>query len=100
MKDLSKQMNLRENFCSKNSRIPKTYFGRNSRSLSLNDKAEIFALHYISKSKALAKTINQALKRNHSFKAFGVPFIKVIDCLKRRNLLDVYSIDEVDRNGR
>ena len=28
-----------KNFCSKNSRIPKTYFGRNSRSLSLNDKA-------------------------------------------------------------
>ena len=67
-----------ENFCSKNSRISKTYFGRNSKSLSLNEKAQIFALYYISKSKALAKTVNQALKRNNSFKAFSIPFNNVI----------------------
>lgn len=89
-----------KNFCSKNCRIPKTYFGRKSKSLCLNDKAEIFAVHYISKSKALAKTIHQGLKRNHSFKAFGIPFIKVIDKLKTRKLVELYSLDELDSSGR
>ena len=92
-------MNLRKIFAQKIVEYLKQIFDRNSRSLSLNDKAEIFALLYISKSKALAKTINQALKRNHSFKVFGVPLTKVIDSLKTRKLVELYSIDELNRDG-
>ena len=68
--------------------------------MTLKDKAEIYALHYISKSKAESKSINQGLKRNHSFKAFGLPIPKVIDGLKTRKLLELYSLNELNRHDR
>ena len=88
------------NFCSKNSRIPKTYFVTKNKALSLKDKAEIFALHYVSKSKAESKGVRQGLKRNNSFKAFGVPLPNVLETLKTRKLLDVYSVDQLNSDGR
>ena len=89
-----------KNFCSKYSRIPKSYVSGKGYNLTLKEKAEIFALRYVSKSRAVAKGVNQGLKRNNSYKAFGVPLPNVIDSLKTRNLLQVYSLDEVDRDGR
>ena len=88
------------NFCGGRSKIPKTFFARQNLTVTLKDKAEIFALNYISKSKAESKSINQSLKRNHCFKAFGLPLPKVVDALKRRKLLEVYSLDELNREGR
>ena len=61
------------NFCRLNSRIPKHFFSSKQNMLTLGEKADIFALHYIKNSKAQVKSINQALKRNSSFKAFSVP---------------------------
>ena len=89
-----------KNFCLKNSRIPKTYFRGKGKSLSLKDKAEIYALHYITKSTALAKAVNQSLSRNNSFKAFGLPVQNVLRSLKTRKLVDVYSTGELYANGR
>ena len=88
------------NFCRKNCRIPKTYFSGKQSMLSLVDKADIFALNYIKKSKAQVKTINQALKRNNSFKAFSIPVNTVVERLKTRKLLEVLTEEEFNHDGR
>ena len=87
------------NFCRKNSRIPKSYFSK-KHMLSMADKADIFAIHHIKQSKAQVKTINQSLKRNHSFKAFSVPVLTTIERLKTRKLLEVLTMEELNNDGR
>ena len=90
---------FQNNFGKYKPNIPKTYF-KNESALSLVDKAEIFSVHYIKKAKALAKSVNQSLKKNKSFQAFGVPLPKIIDRLKRRKLVSLIEEGVVDNGGR
>ena len=46
--------------------MPKTFFLKATTSLATEDKADIFALRFISKSKAVAKSVRQSFKRNSS----------------------------------
>ena len=88
------------NFCKKNSRIPKTQFRGNAGSISMGEKAEVFAFNFIKKSRAQAKGVHQGLKKNNSFKAFGCPLEAVINKLKRRLLVDIYDTEELNADGR
>ena len=88
-----------QNFSKRNPNIPRTFFS-SGKSLTLSDKAEVFAMHYINKSKALAKSVNQSLKKNHTFKTFGFPVTKVVQKLKTRKLVDLIAEGEVLNDGR
>ena len=68
-------------------------------SLSTEDKADIFALRFISKSKAIAKSVKQSLKRNSSFQSFGLPLTEVLERLEKRQLISSVNGDN-DQNGR
>ena len=71
------------NFSKRSPNIPRTYFS-SGKFFTLSDKAQVFAMHYINKSKALAKSANQSLKKNHTFKTFGFTITKVVHKLKTR----------------
>ena len=86
-------------FCKRNPRMPKTFFKSDNR-FSMSDKATIFALHFMNKSQAISKSVNQSIKKNHSFKSFGIPITKVVDILKTRKLIEVVSDEELDNQGR
>ena len=75
------------NFSGQRSRMPKTFFLRSTTSLSTEDKADIFALRCISKSKAVAKSVRQSLKRNSSFNSFGLPLSEVLERLEKRQFI-------------
>ena len=85
--------------CKRNPKMPKTFFQSGNR-FSMSDKAAIFAVHFMNKSKALTKNVNQSIKKNHSFKSFGIPITKVIEQLKIRKLIEVISDEELDDQGR
>ena len=97
---LNEAEEFESNFCRKNCRIPKTYFSSKQNMLTLADKADIFALHYIKNSKAQVKSINQGLQRNNSFKAFSVPVPTAIERLTTRKLLKVLTEEERNQDGR
>ena len=88
-----------QNFAKRNPNIPRAFFS-NGKSLTLYDKAQVFAMHSINKSKALAKSVNQSVKRNNTFKTFGFPVSKVVDRLKTRKLVELIAVGEVGNDGR
>lgn len=47
-----------------------------STTLSMEEKADIYALHFIAKSRASTKSVNQSLTRNSSFNSFGLDLPK------------------------
>jgi hypothetical protein len=84
------------NFRRKRSRMPKTYFLKATATLTTGDRADIFALRFIGKSKADTKSVNQTITRNSSFKSFGLSLSTVIDRLRTRKLNDI--IDSGEQN--
>lgn len=70
-----------------------------STTLSMEEKADIYALHFIAKSRASTKSVNQSLTRNSSFNSFGLDLPKVMDRLKKRKLVEVVET-KLKQNGR
>ena len=87
------------NFCRQRSRMPKTYFLKETTSLSTEDKADIFVLRFISKSKDVAKSVKPSLKRNSSFQSFGLPLTEVLERLEKRQFISSVNAEN-DQNGR
>ena len=79
------------NFCRQRSRMPKTFFLKSTTGLSTEDKADIFALRFISKSKAVTKSVKQSLKRNSSFKYFELPLSEVLERLQKRQFISSFK---------
>ena len=66
------------NFIKAKSKIPRTYFHRRAINISTMCKAMIFSLHYIVDKITAARHVKQSLKKNNSFKAFGIDMNRVI----------------------
>ena len=64
--------NFEENFTKRKSKIPATFFQQRKVEISMVEKAMIFVIHYILQRKSQAKHVKQFLKKNSSFRAFGV----------------------------
>ena len=88
------------NFCKHRSRMPRTYFKSCNGTLTMDDKADIFTVHYICNSNGQAKNITQNLGRNSSFKSFGRALPAVLERLKRRKFVETVEEGERDNAGR
>ena len=86
---------FKQNFAYRNPNKPRTFFGT-GKSLTLSDKAQVFAVHSINKSKALAKSVN----RHNTFKTIGFPVRKVVYRLKTMKFVELIPVGDEGNDGR
>ena len=83
-------MDFEENFVKQKSKMPKTFFIKSKIEVSTEQKAMIFALHYIGEKKSAAKHVKLFSKKNSSFRAFA---LNVDDILQRLTNLGFLSVE-------